>query len=294
MSIVWMILKIIGILLLILLLLAAVLLFHPVFYCVRGEIQDEASVQGRIWWLLRILRLEFAVVSGEVKFHFFIFGREMSADEAQEQPLPQGRERSDAAPVADTSDKPKEAVSQQGEAAHSIPKEAYSEAAHSIPKEAYSEAAHSVPKEAYSGGAADDAVKKKRKYRRENRRDDWKARAARWKEELSDERNRQAVSHLFQEICYLLRHLKPRSVSAELSFCAGDPALTGQITGALSLFPVIYRYHVHMYPDFMSEDVYIRGNFAMKGHMALYHLLRMLFRIWKDNNFMRLYKKIRS
>lgn len=274
MSIVWMILKIIGILLLILLLLAAVLLFHPVFYCVRGEIQDEASVQGRIWWLLRILRLEFAVVSGEVKFHFFIFGREMSADEAQEQPLPQGRERSDAAPVADTSDKPKEAVP--------------------IPKEAYSEAAHSVPKEAYSGGTADNAVKKKRKYRRENRRGDWKARAVRWKEELSDERNHQAVSHLFQEICYLLRHLKPRSVSAELSFCAGDPAVTGQITGALSLFPVIYRYHVHIYPDFMSEDVYIRGNFAMKGHMALYHLLRMLFRIWKDNNVMRLYKKIRS
>lgn len=103
-----------------------------------------------------------------------------------------------------------------------------------------------------------------------------------------------AVSHLWQEVLYLLSHLKPDYIHTEIDFSAGDPAVTGQVTGMLSLLPIMYWYDTHVYPDFLSEEFYIRGQFQLKGHMAFYHMIRCLIRIWNDRNIKRLWNKFRK
>ena len=80
----------------------------------------------------------------------------------------------------------------------------------------------------------------------------------------------------------------------DISFATGDPALTGEVTGALSLIPLFYQKRVHVYPDFTSDEFYIRGNLMVKGHMALFHLLRSGIHILRDKNIKRLWYKIRK
>ena len=53
MSILILILKIIGILFLLILALAAVILFHPVYYCLEGEKEEELSARGYFWWIFK-------------------------------------------------------------------------------------------------------------------------------------------------------------------------------------------------------------------------------------------------
>ena len=94
---------------------------------------------------------------------------------------------------------------------------------------------------------------------------------------------------MWQELWYLVSHLKPNYIESDISFSAGDPALTGKITGAVSLLPVLYRYDAQVYPDFLSEEAYIRGRLKMKGHMALFHFVRSLIRLIRDENIRKLY-----
>ncbi len=74
MSIVFLILKIIGILLLVILCLILLILFHPIFYQIKGEAEEKISLQGYFWWLFQIIRLEVRWMDQEFSFRLRIFG----------------------------------------------------------------------------------------------------------------------------------------------------------------------------------------------------------------------------
>ena len=76
MSILILILKIIGILFLLILALAAVILFHPVYYCLEGEKEEELSARGHFWWIFKLFQLEFAIEPDDISIRFHIFGFE--------------------------------------------------------------------------------------------------------------------------------------------------------------------------------------------------------------------------
>ncbi len=84
MHIILLILKIIGILFLLILALAAVILFHPVYYCLEGEKEEELSARGHFWWIFKLFQLEFAIEPDDISIRFHIFGFEKKTDTTEE------------------------------------------------------------------------------------------------------------------------------------------------------------------------------------------------------------------
>ena len=320
MSIVFLILKIIGILLLVILCLILLVLFHPIFYQVEGEAEEKISLQGYFWWLFQILRLEFQWEDQEFNLRLRIFGfsRNLGEEETEEDfaesamdDSEYGREASEEEEESVAEEKnPTEEFVAEGEKIpleRSALEEAECQTVEVATEENKSQKEDKAGKKKQDNQIQDSGSKKAsgspkkkkqkaktdKKEKKGNRKGKIQDRFKKIRHEVSDERNHQAISHLWRELCYLLTHLKPKYVKAEISFSTGDPALTGKVTGALSLFPLIYRYDAHIYPDFLSEEFYIKGSLKMKGHITVFHLLIILIRLFFDKNIRRLYNKFK-
>ena len=107
---------------------------------------------------------------------------------------------------------------------------------------------------------------------------------------VTQEENKATAKSALGELIYLLKHFRVRKIQSELTFSAGDPALTGQVLGVLCLIPFLYQKGVHITPDFEAEKWYVRGRINGTGHMRLVHVLRSLIRLWKDENIRKLIK----
>ena len=105
---------------------------------------------------------------------------------------------------------------------------------------------------------------------------------ARIKKELTDEHNHNVIKKFFSELKYLLSHFKFRKIKTDLVFGAGDPALTGQILGVLSIIPMMYRYEIGLVPDFMTDEAYMKGTFLAAGRVRLIHILVSALRLIFD------------
>ena len=113
------------------------------------------------------------------------------------------------------------------------------------------------------------------------------------KKEVSDETNKNAVSHIFKELKTLLHHIGPRRGKAQLSYSTGDPATTGELTGVLSIMPLFYKKGIHVVPDFTSDRFYIQGNFRVNGHFQVFHLLGIFIRVYRDKDLRKLMQKFK-
>ena len=282
MSIIVIILKIIGILILLLLLLTALLLFHPIFYRIGGVLKEDVSIRGYFWWLFQILRLEFCVEGSHVQFRIRIFGwsKEFGSQKEETEDLDPA-----SAPFQDPDLTPQQTASDTKSA-----KDFGNKKDKTLQKNQFRKAFD-------TDGQASAASEEREEHRQTVSQKRTKERAgtfAKFKKEITDQGNRRAVARIWQEILYLLSHIKPKHIRAEILFSAGDPALTGEVTGALSLLPVMYRSGVHVYPDFLSEACFVRGSFTAKGHMALFNFVRSLIRLLFDKNIKRLYHKFRK
>lgn len=111
---------------------------------------------------------------------------------------------------------------------------------------------------------------------------------------ISEETNKSALLHVFQEFKIIFGHCMPRHAYGELSFGMKDPAKTGQILGLLSLFPFWTRYRINLNPDFQSDVFYIKGELDIKGHIRCWHFLLSLFRLIKDENIRTFITQIRT
>lgn len=110
--------------------------------------------------------------------------------------------------------------------------------------------------------------------------------------QIKDSKNQDAIKHLWKEIKYLFFHFRPRKIRGEALFGTSDPALTGQITGVICLFPYFYAYNIHILPDFESDENYLKSDFLVEGHVRLIHILCVGIRILFDKNIMKWIKKI--
>lgn len=282
MRILFFILKIIGILLLAILFMTVLLVFYPVSYWLEGKNDEELFLHGRLSWLFRIVRLEFALKDhtlelkpGILCFHWNLGGTKSDEKSGKAQAEEKSIEVSEES-LAETNQ------GQSPDARQVLRSESEkndSQIASGSSAELQGEQRTGFLEKVQSG---------------KTKASGWKNRAGTIREELTDERNKMAISHIWQEVLYLLSHLKPKYIQAEIDFSVGDPAATGQATGMLSLLPIMYQKGIHVYPDFMSEEFYIRGSFCLKGHMALFHMIRCFIRIWKDKNIKRIFNKFRK
>lgn len=106
---------------------------------------------------------------------------------------------------------------------------------------------------------------------------------------LTDEKNKEAVIHLKDEIIYLLKVLLPKKSKLDAAFSTGAPDTTGQLFGVLACFPSMYQKNWKLLPDFASDDMYFKGTFWGKGRIYGYQIVGIILRIIFDKNCRRLY-----
>lgn len=99
-----------------------------------------------------------------------------------------------------------------------------------------------------------------------------------------------AVKHVFSEVWYLLKKIKPKDIEGDVLFGTGDPASTGQAIGAVAAVYGFMPEKLRITPDF-EEKVY-EGNLHIKGKLRLIHVVIIAIRLIADKNVRYVVKKI--
>lgn len=314
MSIFLSILKIIGIILGILLaiLLALVLLivFLPICYRVEGDFQEKNEIRGRLSWLF-FIRVKFLAEGKKISVWLSILGfkkvlypaEEKAARKAKKQHRSKKRTQKHTTPEEqDTVNTGFEDEVEEHDGLTVDDDSASIQTAELLSSSA-TDKSYTTADETFTDS---DFSKKKSlpKFRPWHMIKTWiqkikkfilslKENFSNIKKEVSDETNKNAVSHIFKELKTLLHHIGPRRGKAQLSYSTGDPATTGELTGVLSIMPLFYKKGIHVVPDFTSDRFYIQGNFRVNGHFQVFHLLGIFIRVYRDKDLRKLMQKFK-
>ncbi len=112
------------------------------------------------------------------------------------------------------------------------------------------------------------------------------------KEFLLEETHIQAFLRLKKEILFFIRKIKPDKLKGYLRFGLEDPYDTGRVLAALSVLYPFYGEHFQVYPEFEQEI--IEGDVYFKGRIHLVHLLLVLGRSYFDKNVKTAYKNLKA
>ena len=320
MEILFLILKIVGVLLLacVLLLVAAVAV--PVRYRIRAEFYQEASGSAVFSWLLHIIDFRVRYEEKEVSLRLRIFGipvgfhkdkveggvsqRGNADEDASDREMPDKEEPDEEMPDEDASGKE---IPDEEEPDEELADEEISDKSVdvSIPRQT-----NKKDESHKKGGRKGSKRRKKRGIFWRIRRffrgikqrildlmagaDTVKEKIQNIKNMISDETNRNAARKLWRILRYLIRHFSPRKVSGELAFGMADPAQTGQVLGIFSMLPFWARYKINVYPNFEAEQLFVKGRLQMKGHIRLWHLILSVIRLFIDKEIRLAWRRIRT
>lgn len=106
------------------------------------------------------------------------------------------------------------------------------------------------------------------------------------------EENVKARESIWRELKFLWKHSRPRKADLTLHFGFEDPSWTGQCMGVLSILNVWYPGRIFLKPEFEQEI--FEGTLYIKGHMMLAVPLLSIFRLWRDENVMNMYRRFRQ
>lgn len=106
------------------------------------------------------------------------------------------------------------------------------------------------------------------------------------------EENVKARESIWRELKFLWKHSRPRKADLTLHFGFEDPSCTGQCMGVLSILNVWYPGRIFLKPEFEQEI--FEGTLYIKGHMMLAVPLLSIFRLWRDENVMKMYRRFRQ
>lgn len=99
-----------------------------------------------------------------------------------------------------------------------------------------------------------------------------------------------AVKHVFNELWYLLKKIKPKTIEGDVILGTGDPASTGQAIGAIAALYGFIPEKLQITPDF--EEKKYEGNLHIKGRLRLIHVVIIAVRLIADKNVRYIFKKI--
>lgn len=106
------------------------------------------------------------------------------------------------------------------------------------------------------------------------------------------EENVKARESIWRELKFLWKHSRPRKADLTLHFGFEDPSWTGQCMGVLSILNVWYPGRIFLKPEFEQEI--FEGTLYIKGHMMLAVPLLSIFRLWRDENVMKMYRRFKQ
>lgn len=105
--------------------------------------------------------------------------------------------------------------------------------------------------------------------------------------------NQRACKHVLGEIRRLLHFIGPRRIQSDADFSLGDPSYTGYATAVLSVCPFAYGKRTRITPDFVTEELYIKGRMDVRGHVCLIHVAAAGIRLLLDKDIRTIIKTFR-
>lgn len=110
---------------------------------------------------------------------------------------------------------------------------------------------------------------------------------------FNDEKNKKAFSNIWKQLEHLVVSVLPKRLKLWLKYSTGSPDTTGQVLGILAIFPVGYRNHWNIIPDFTAEEFYAEADFTVRGRIFGVQILALALRIILDKNCRRLYNRFK-
>ncbi len=298
MTVILLVLKIIGILLLsllgIVLLLSAFALLVPIRYQIRGEHGESVSIEARVHWLLHLVSLSVSCKKKEWEYGIFLCGFRIRLPAAKNRGT--GGEEPQKASAKKRSLK-KKSGKKTGRREAERSKEDGTEAERSGADGSKADAKPDVSRQNREPPPEGERISGAKRFQNAGKRALDTQRRLREKlvdikSLLADETAKKSASLVFAELKYLLRHFRFRRIKAELAISLGDPAATGIAFGALSMLPFVYREGVGIHPDFEAENARVEGHYEVSGHIRLFHGGISLIRLWKKKEFRIFVKRI--
>lgn len=109
---------------------------------------------------------------------------------------------------------------------------------------------------------------------------------------LADELHQLAWKRLKRETWRLLKFLKPKKLVLNLHFGFEDPAVTGKVLAGLSMLYPLYTDHINIEPEF--DEKILEGDACIKGNIRGIHLLIVICNLFFDKNIKATYKEIKK
>ena len=298
--------KTIGLVVLIIVIVIAILalcvLFVPIRYHLRGDI-DEKDFSARLHWFLKIIMFRATMKDGATDYALYLFGiRTKLLDKEFLDKWKRRREKRKAKKAAKANKSRKKKYQKK----HDKYKEQYLKENQMDEAELHAEMSDSLNK---AGGAkeGEDPTKKSvsEKAHGVDPTEASKDSKNHSKNKVIDVlkkilhiiqvfRDYQPVQMIIEDIKKLMHHARPRKIKADIQFGFEDPATTGQLLGAISNVYFIYQYEdLVICPDFQTEEAYIKGNFDIKGYIQSVFGLIFIIKVIKKKRFRKFLKALK-
>jgi len=111
-------------------------------------------------------------------------------------------------------------------------------------------------------------------------------------EKITDKKNKKALKKIIALIKNLFRHLRLKVYNTKLIYSLGEPDLTGLATGVISWIPIVYADGAGICPDFTADEPFVRGHIRVKGSIMLLWILILIFKIFTDKDIKKITLKI--
>ncbi len=290
--ILWMLLKIIGMILLIILgllvLSICIVLFVPLKYLGKAEsfgTVDSIKAQLKFSWLFHLISGYVYFENKETKWQVRIFWKKLNVEA-------EPKKSEELAEDKSAEESEEESVNQETVENDSVQEETVCE------ESLHDKSEESVKQEELSAKTEKKKKKgllEKIKYTFQTICDKIKV-LIRKKEELqaflADELHQLAWKRLKRETWRLLQFLKPKKLVLNLHFGFEDPAVTGKVLAGLSMLYPLYTDHINIEPEF--DEKILEGDACIKGNIRGIHLLIVICNLFFDKNIKATYKEIKK
>lgn len=112
------------------------------------------------------------------------------------------------------------------------------------------------------------------------------------KDFILEETHIQAILRIKDEIVVFVKRIKPDKVKGYVRFGLEDPYNTGRVLAVLSVLYPFYGKNIQIYPEFEQEI--LEGDVFLKGRIHLIHFLVALCRTYFDKNIKVAYKNLKA
>lgn len=302
--ILWLVLKIIGIILAViagvLILLICVVLFVPVCYRLTGESHgtlDEMKIRGRISWLFGLLKITADVKGRNVDFQVKLMWKTLGGESGQKQQEEARFSQED--PGQEDEFLLKEELLQEED----VPEEKRSYQTEEASEKFHQKEADDQEKEVHQEKELFfERIRKKIsdsyiKFRKTVTGICDKIKLMLEKKErlmdfITDDVHVSAFVKVKEEVFKIIKRVMPGKVEADIRFGFEDPYHTGQALAILSILYPFMGKNTSITPDF--EKQILVGNVAIKGNIFILHLLVLAVNLLVNEKVRRTIKDIRN